>query len=48
MTGNELRRKYIEFFKGKGHAEISGRSLIPENDVPGPEPEWMAGHSIHH
>ena len=32
MTGNELRRRYIEFFKGKGHAEISGKSLIPEND----------------
>ena len=31
MTGNELRRKYIDFFKGKGHAEISGKSLIPEN-----------------
>jgi alanyl-tRNA synthetase len=32
MTGNELRSAYIEFFKTKGHAEISGRSLIPEND----------------
>ncbi len=32
MTASELRRKYIEFFKGKGHAEISGKSLIPEND----------------
>jgi alanyl-tRNA synthetase len=32
MTGNELRRAYIDFFKGKGHAEISGKSLIPEND----------------
>jgi alanyl-tRNA synthetase len=32
MTGSELRRKYIDFFKGKGHAEISGKSLIPEND----------------
>ncbi len=32
MTGSDLRRKYIEFFKGKGHAEISGKSLIPEND----------------
>ena len=32
MTGSELRRTYIEFFKGKGHAEISGKSLIPEND----------------
>ncbi len=32
MTANELRRKYIEFFKARGHAEISGKSLIPEND----------------
>jgi alanyl-tRNA synthetase len=32
MTGSELRRKYLEFFKARGHAEISGRSLIPEND----------------
>jgi alanyl-tRNA synthetase len=32
ITSNELRRKYIDFFKTKGHAEISGKSLIPEND----------------
>ena len=32
MTASELRRKYIQFFQGKGHAEISGKSLIPEND----------------
>jgi alanyl-tRNA synthetase len=32
MTGSELRRKYLDFFKARGHAEISGRSLIPEND----------------
>lgn len=32
MTANELRSKYIAFFKSKGHAEISGQSLIPEND----------------
>jgi len=32
MTGSELRRTYLEFFKARGHAEISGRSLIPEND----------------
>ncbi len=32
MTGSELKRKYIDFFKEKGHAEISGKSLIPEND----------------
>lgn len=32
MTADELRSKYIEFFKSKNHAEISGQSLIPEND----------------
>src|SRR5512145_977177 len=32
ITSHELRSKYIEFFKSKGHAEISGKSLIPEND----------------
>jgi alanyl-tRNA synthetase len=32
MTALELRRKYLEFFQTKGHAVISGKSLIPEND----------------
>ncbi len=32
MTANELRRKYIDFFVSKQHVEISGQSLIPEND----------------
>lgn len=32
MTADELRNKYIEFFKQKGHAHISGKSLVPEND----------------
>ena len=32
ITIHELRSKYIEFFKSKGHVEISGKSLIPEND----------------
>jgi alanyl-tRNA synthetase len=32
MTGRELKRKYLDFFRGKGHAVISGKSLIPEND----------------
>ncbi len=32
MKANELRRKYIDFFVSKGHAEISSASLIPEND----------------
>jgi len=32
MTADELRTKYIEFFKSHGHAQIQGKSLIPEND----------------
>jgi alanyl-tRNA synthetase len=32
MTGNELRQNYITFFKQHNHAEIAGKSLIPEND----------------
>jgi len=32
MTSKELREKYIEFFKEKGHQEIPSASLVPEND----------------
>ncbi len=32
MTANELRQKYVDFFVRHNHAEISGKSLIPEND----------------
>ncbi len=32
MKASDLRKKYVEFFVSKGHAEISGKSLIPEND----------------
>ncbi len=32
MNANELRSKYIEFFKSKGHAQIQGKSLLPDND----------------
>ena len=32
MTADKLRKLYLEFFKSKGHAVISGASLIPEND----------------
>ncbi|QMU99023.1 alanine--tRNA ligase [Borrelia sp. A-FGy1] len=32
MKLDDLRRKYIEFFESKGHCEISGKSLIPDND----------------
>lgn len=32
MTSNEIRKKFIEFFVKRGHAEIPSASLIPEND----------------
>ena len=32
MISKELREKYIEFFKSKGHKEIPSASLVPEND----------------
>ena len=32
MTADELRSLYLAFFEEKGHAIISGASLIPEND----------------
>ena len=32
LTADQLRDKYLNFFASKGHAVISGASLIPEND----------------
>ncbi|MFH2136568.1 MAG: alanine--tRNA ligase-related protein, partial [Patescibacteria group bacterium] len=32
MTAKELREKYLEFFKERGHAILPSASLIPEND----------------
>ena len=32
ITPDQLRSKYLDFFKSKHHAVISGKSLIPEND----------------
>ncbi|MDQ7814882.1 MAG: alanine--tRNA ligase [Patescibacteria group bacterium] len=32
MTLSELRQKYLDFFKSKGHEIIPSASLIPEND----------------
>ena len=32
MTANELRKKFIDFFVERGHVQISGASVIPEND----------------
>lgn len=32
MKADELRQKYLDFFKSKGHSVIASASLIPEND----------------
>jgi len=32
MTANELRQKFLDFMKSKGHIIIPSASLIPEND----------------
>jgi len=32
ITSDELRKKYVDFFISKGHAQIQGKSLLPEND----------------
>ncbi len=32
LTANELRQKFIDFFVAKDHKQISGASLVPEND----------------
>ena len=32
MTANELREKYLEFFKSKGHTVIPSAPLVPAND----------------
>lgn len=32
MTINELRAKYLQFFKDRGHAVIPSASLVPQND----------------
>jgi len=32
MTAQELRQKFLDFFKSRGHAVLPSASLIPEND----------------
>ena len=32
MTSGEIRRKYLDFFKARGHVVIPSASLVPEND----------------
>ncbi len=31
-TGNELRKKFIEYFAGRGHSVVPSASLVPRND----------------
>jgi alanyl-tRNA synthetase len=32
MTGSQIRRKFLDFFIGKGHREVHSSSLVPHND----------------
>ena len=32
LTGNQIIRMYIDFFKERGHTEVESASLIPHND----------------
>ena len=32
MTVNEIRRRFIDYFVGKGHAHVPSSSLVPAND----------------
>ncbi|MGB0116156.1 MAG: alanine--tRNA ligase-related protein, partial [Terriglobales bacterium] len=32
LTGNEIRRKFLDFFIQKQHREVHSSSLVPAND----------------
>lgn len=32
MTGNEIRKAYLDFFQSKGHLALESFSLVPDND----------------
>jgi len=32
MTGNELRKKFLDYFESKGHTVVESYSLVPHND----------------
>ncbi|HDS16765.1 MAG TPA: alanine--tRNA ligase [Proteobacteria bacterium] len=32
MTGNEIRRRFLEYFRGHEHTEVASSSLVPTND----------------
>ena len=32
MTGNEIRKCFLEFFESKGHTRVAASSLVPHDD----------------
>ncbi|HVN81159.1 MAG TPA: alanine--tRNA ligase-related protein, partial [Terriglobia bacterium] len=32
MTGHEIRRKFLEYFRQQGHRIVKSSSLVPAND----------------
>ena len=32
MTSSEIRRKFIEYFKARGHTEVPSGPLVPADD----------------
>ena len=32
MTSNEIRKRYLDFFSGRGHRIVPSDSLVPQND----------------
>ncbi len=32
MTGNDIRRKFLDYFAARGHRIVKSSSLVPAND----------------
>ena len=32
MTGNDIRRQFLEYFAGHGHRMVRSSSLVPQDD----------------
>jgi alanyl-tRNA synthetase len=33
LSANDIRQKYLDFFKSKAHVIVPSSSLVPENDA---------------
>ena len=33
MTGNEIRRQFLEYFKKHSHQQVRSSSLVPQDDL---------------